>query len=295
MNLHTIKNDRLQVVISPRGAEIQSIYDLRTQTEFLWQGDACFWADRSPLLFPIIGRLRNDVYSYGGKDWPMESPHGFIKSQVFQPESIKADSIRLFAESTRKTMLQYPFAFRFSVEYRLVGAEWNTSFQIRNEHDRPMPFSLGTHPGFNIPLSPGEPFEEYGLLFDEEENPHRVELAGVLLAGKTSSFALQSNRRLPLRHGLFDDEAVILGGIQHKTVSLVDPNGIMRWSMHFDDFDYLTLWQPPQTRAPFVCLECWNGLPDPGNADSNALDQKPGMRLLAPGETECFSLKVTLF
>jgi len=222
----------------------------------------------------------------------MESPHGFMKSQIFQPVSVNADSICLQATSTPETLTQYPFAFRFSVEYKLVGSALVFAFQIHNEQDRPMPFSLGTHPGFNVPLANGEKFEEYSLVFEREENPHRVELDGVLLAGKTSPFALQSNRMLPLRHNLFDIEAIILGGIQKKTVSLVGTDGIARWSMYFDDFDYLTLWQPAQTEAPFVCLECWNGLPDPADANTNALDQKPGNRTLAPHETAGFSLKM---
>ena len=292
MNIYSIRNDRLQVDISSCGAEVQSIYDFLSRTEYLWQGDARWWVERSPLLFPIIGRLRNDVYSHEGQTYSMESPHGFIKSKIFQPVSVKTDSICLQVTSTPETLAQYPFTFRFSVEYKLVESALIFSFLIQNEHDRLMPFSLGTHPGFNVPLASGETFDGYSLAFECEENPYRVDLDGVLLAGKMSPFALQSNRFLPLRHRLFDHEAIILGGIQKKSVSLVDSVGITRWSMHFDDFDYLTLWLPEHTDAPFVCLECWNGLPDPADANTNALDQKPGTRILAPGDTAGFSLRI---
>jgi len=291
MNQHSIQNNHLQVVVASRGAELQSISDRQRQTEYLWQGEERYWADRSPLLFPIIGRLRNGVYSCDGNTFSMEL-HGFIKDQVFQSTTITGDRIVLQTESTPETMQQYPFAFRFLVEYVLVDASLVISFQIENTGDRPMPFSLGTHPGFRVPLADGERFEDYSLCFEQEEYPHKVELDGVFIAGKTSIFPLVSNRILPLRHGLFDQEAIILGGIHKKSVSLIDPSGTVCWSLDFADFDYLTLWQPPQTDAPFVCLECWNGLPDPACAKSNALDQKPGTRILAPGTTTQASVKI---
>ena len=213
---------------------------------------------------------------------------------MFQPTAITDDRIVFQTESTPETMRQYPFAFRFSVEYALVDAALLILFQIGNTGDRPMPFSLGTHPGFRVPLSDGKRFEDYSLRFEREEYPYQVELDGVYLAEKTSMFALSSNRIIPLRHRLFDQEAIILGGIQKKSVSLIDPNGTVRWSLGFADFDYLTLWQPPQTNAPFICLECWNGLPDPACAGTNALGRKPGMRTLAPGITTHASVKILL-
>ena len=292
MDLYSVRNDHLQVVVAPHGAEIQSIKDFRTQTEYLWQGDPRYWADRSPLLFPIIGRIRNGVYSYEGKTYSMEMPHGFLQSRDFQPTSIAADRIALQTTSTPETLLQYPFAFRFTVEYRLVGASLEFLFQIENKDERPtMPFSLGTHPGFRVPLADDEKFEDYRLMFEHEEHPQRVELDGVFLARKASAFTLQSNRFLPLCHRLFDHEAIILGEIQKKSVSLIDPAGTVRWTLHFDDFDYLTLWQPAD--APFVCLECWNGLPDPAESETNELARKPGGKTLASGETARFSLRIS--
>ena len=294
MDYLSINNNHLQVVISLRGAEVHSIFDLRNQIEYLWQGDQRYWADRSPLLFPIIGRLRHGVYSHDGKTYSIESPHGFIKSQMFQPTLVMPDRVVLQTESTQETKLQYPFAFRFLVEYRLVDAGLVFSFQIENAGDQPLPFSLGTHSGFRVPLLNDEKFGDYSLMFEYEENPYQVELDGVFLSGKTSAFALQSHRFLPLRHCLFEHEAIILGGIQKKSVSLIDPAGIARWSLYLDDFDYLTLWQPPQTDAPFVCLECWNGLPDPDEAEIDALSQKPGIQTLVPGKTAHFSLQIAL-
>ena len=60
-----IKNKLLSVTVNTLGAELQSInYEGK---ELLWQGDQSIWGDRSPLLFPIVGRLKNDELKYAVK------------------------------------------------------------------------------------------------------------------------------------------------------------------------------------------------------------------------------------
>jgi galactose mutarotase-like enzyme len=93
---HTIENDFLKVVIAEEGAELQSIILKKTGKEHLWQGDATFWPRRAPLLFPIVGRLKNDTMTFKGKEYNMPQ-HGFARDLHFSVEKMTDQSIVLTA------------------------------------------------------------------------------------------------------------------------------------------------------------------------------------------------------
>ena len=56
----TLSNPHLTAQISPLGAELVTLRD-EAGRDLLWNGDPAFWTGRSPLLFPIVGRVRNEV------------------------------------------------------------------------------------------------------------------------------------------------------------------------------------------------------------------------------------------
>jgi len=62
--MFTIENDILTVNINPKGAELDSIYHKQNQLEYLWSGDPAVWGKKSPILFPIVGTLKNNTFYY---------------------------------------------------------------------------------------------------------------------------------------------------------------------------------------------------------------------------------------
>lgn len=68
---YTIQDGILKVVISSKGAEVQSVKDRHNGYEYIWQANPKVWARHAPVLFPIVGRLVNDEYTYKGKKYHM--------------------------------------------------------------------------------------------------------------------------------------------------------------------------------------------------------------------------------
>ena len=289
-----IKNNSLHLVVSAQGAEPQSLYGVQSGLEYLWQGDPKFWSSRSPILFPIIGRVKDGKYSWQGKTYSISIPHGFAKDLPFELESRDTVRLTFLLKSCEETRKQYPFDFQFRVEYVLEDASLDIRFRVDNTGTQPMPFAWGAHPGFRVPLADGEKFEDYRFEFADKESPQRLLLDGVFMAGKESPFALKGGRSLAMSRRIFDDEAIILQNIQNRTIFLVDPDDHRRWSLSFDDFEFLALWQPENSEAPFVSLEPWSGLPDPSDKAICELDEKIGMKTVSPGDFADAKLRFTL-
>ena len=89
---YTIENNMIKVVISDHGAEIQSVKGAHTGEEYMWQADPEIWGRHAPILFPIVGRLKNDEYTYKGKTYHL-GQHGFARNSDFEVENHTQESI----------------------------------------------------------------------------------------------------------------------------------------------------------------------------------------------------------
>ena len=172
-----IENGVLRVVAAPLGAELISIQKITSTgkpVDILWNGNAKHWKGRAPILFPIVGCVKNGVYRHHGKIYNIEIPHGFLQSVRLIGDG-KAGSRRMafIFESNDTTLRQYPFPFRFGVEYSLHENTLRIVFDIVNTGTDTMLFSLGFHPGFYVPLDSSERFDDCSLRFEAEETPLR--------------------------------------------------------------------------------------------------------------------------
>jgi len=293
---HHIENNILRVAATTLGAELLSVQKLLsdgTPVDLLWIGDEKYWKGRAPILFPIVGRVKNGVYRYRGKTYSIDCPHGFLQSARFtREETSNASRMAFTVESNETTLSQYPFPFRFRVEYSLHKNTLRVGFDIANTGAEPMPFSLGYHPGFPVPMEPSEKFEDCSLRFENDETPLQLLLDGVWMSGKSAPFPLVGHRTIPLQHNLFANDAIILDSVQKKIVSLCNSHHEPYLTLDYSDFRSLALWQPPEREPPFLCLESWNGLPDETNVDVADILLKPGMILLAPGQ--CYTAALSL-
>ena len=149
--MHTIENGFLQVTVSELGAELQSV-KATDGTEFLWQGDSRYWKDRSPVLFPYVGRLTNGRYRLEGREYPM-GIHGFAAHSVFQTVKAEPERLELAITDTPETLARYPRRFAFTVVYALAGNTLEVTFRVENRDTGTMYFGLGGHPGIRVPLT----------------------------------------------------------------------------------------------------------------------------------------------
>ena len=257
---YTIENEALRVEIADRGAELMSIVGKKTGFEYLWQGDATYWASRATVLFPICGRLTDGKYTYEGKEYEMVL-HGFSKLQTHRVVEQKADAITFELSATEETRAIYPFDFIFRVTYTLDGATVRTTLAVENAGKGDLPFSIGGHPGFNVPFVTGESFDDYYMEFKCAKPTEKLIMSPTCYyTGKNEPFALRDGRFLDLKHSLFDNDAIFLEGMCN-TVSLKSKKNDRAVTVHFEDMTHLGFWHKPKTEAPYVCIEPWHGVP----------------------------------
>lgn len=280
--LHEICNECLRVTASETGAELRSI---RAQdgTEYLWQGDPAYWEDRAPNLFPYVARLWQGVYTLDGQTYRM-TIHGFAPGSHFELAE-KADARMAFElRDSEETRAQYPYRFAFRVIYALCGCALQVTYEVINQDGKTMCFGLGGHPGFRVPLEEGRPFEAYQLRFSEACAPVRVGFSqDCFVNGEDAPFALEGGVRLPLRHDLFDDDAIVLRDMARE-VTLESPGGSRSVTVSFPDMPYLGLWHRPKSDAPYVCIEPWLSLPS-RRGEITDLEKKEDLVRLPAGQT----------
>lgn len=256
---YQIQNENLTLKVSSHGGEMRSLRNA-DGLEYLWQADPAVWPETAPILFPFIGRLAEGGYRYLGKDYPLPK-HGFASSSEFVLISHERDSLTLALYSNEKNRATYPFDFSFFVSFRLEGTTLKTRYRVENHGTEPMPFGLGAHPGFRVPLLEGEAFEDYRLEFPTPARPDRVGFTEkILLSGSDSPYPLKEDRFLPLSHCLFDEDAIILKNMP-RSVRLISEKSGKGVSLAYPQMPYLGIWHWPKTDAQYVCLEPWHSLP----------------------------------
>jgi len=279
--IYTIFNEKLSVSVDSIGAQLRSVRSA-AGTEYLWQGDALYWADSSPVLFPYIARLYKNSYTYCGEAYNM-SIHGFAARCEFAAEYVSDNSITFVLRESADTLSQYPFRFELRITYSLSGSKLLVQNRVRNNDSKLMPFALGAHPGFNVPLDGGTEFEDYFLCFNEHCEPLRVGFSDELfVSGKDSPYPLEDGRYIKLKHSLFDEDAIILRNMA-RSVTLGCAKTDRSLTISFYGFDYFGIWHTPGTDAPYLCLEPWSSLPSRQGVVEE-LTEKPDMLMLKAGE-----------
>ena len=290
--LYTIQNSQMRVTIDSLGAQLMSI-TAADGTEYLWGGDEAYWRNRAPNLFPYVGRLTEGRCTYGGKSYEM-TRHGFANRTQFSALESGADHITLHMEDSGETRAVYPFAFAFDLVYALSGSTLSVTYRVTNRDGKEMYFGLGAHPGFRVPLEPGKAFTDYRLTFAQPCQPWQVLMSDdYLINGQEAPYPLEGGRSMPLRHDLFDHDAIILKNMD-RTVTLSAGEGSRGVTVSYPRMRYLGVWHKPESGAPYVCLEPWLSLPSRHGVVED-LSQQNDLMALCPGETYENRWTVTIF
>lgn len=256
--LISLKNDQISLTVDSMGAQMMSL--TAGDTEYLWQGEAKYWSDRAPTLFPFIGRLTQNSYCYKGKIYHM-TIHGFASQIDFTPIEQGADYVILSLSSNIASLVLYPFDFTLDVTYRLVESSVAVTYTVRNKSGDVMPFGIGGHPGFRVPICEGNRFEDYYLEFSLPCKPDRVGFTPQLfLSSHDEAYPLEDSKRISLRHDLFDEDAIILKNMCRE-ISLRSETSGHFVKVSYPQMAYLGIWHWPKTDAPYVCIEPWTSLP----------------------------------
>lgn len=254
-----IHNAFLTVTADTSGAELMSIR-AADGTEYLWQGDPAYWKDRSLVLFPYVARLTEGRYRLDGQTYEMPI-HGLAPYTEFTLAKHSADAMTFEMTDTPETRKSYPRAFRFTVTYRLADKTLAVIYGVENRDARTLYFGLGGHPGINVPLAKGKTFTDYRLRFENAAPAVRVGFdAACFRNGQDEPFPLENGNILPLRHDLFDDDAIVLRDMD-RAVTLETDGDRHTVTARFPQMPYLGLWHWPKTDAPYVCIEPWCSLP----------------------------------
>ena len=280
--IYSIENKILKATVDTSGAQLQSIYSKATETEYLWQGDPAYWAGRAYNLFPTIGRMYKNTYTYDGNEYSLRC-HGIARYRAFQLTDRTATKLTFRLTEDEDSLKEYPFKFEFFIRYELKEATLEISFIVKNTAEKELIFALGGHPGFNVPFGNGA-FEDYYLEFSEKTKVLFHTLSeSKFMTGEKLPLPLTEGVRLPLRHELFDNDAAILGNTcrEISLKSKADPRYI---TVKYPDFRYIGVWHTPETDAPFVCIEPWSALPATDGVITD-LSAKEDMTRLAPGKT----------
>ena len=249
-------NSGLIAEIEQKGAELRRLYSERTGTEYIWYRDPDIWPDSSPILFPFVARLVNSQYTYKGKIYNL-TIHGFAKNSTFSILQKTDNAVSFELRDNEETFKAYPFHFAFQV-------------------------GLGSHPGFNVPLEKGLSFEDYSITFPKAEQLEQIVFTpDCFVTDQIRPYAAPDGK-IPLRHDLFDDDAIVLRGMGSRAV-LSSDKGQRKVTVDYEGTDYLGLWHRVKYPAPYVCIEPWYTLP--GKADTLTDFENAGLLSLEAGKT----------
>ena len=284
-----ISNKYLELTVSSHGAEKQSIISKETNISYLRDVDK-YWNRKAPLLFPIVGKLRDLKTFINNKEYSMNQ-HGFIRDQEFELYSQTETELVLVNKFNEETLKKYPFEYQVFVKYTLVEKSVYTEFIVKNLDYQVIPFNYGGHPGFKLPLYENETFEDYSVKFEKEENfnaPTVDMTSGTLNFKDTISY--KNINEINLNYKYFEIDAIVIPEVKSQSVKLVnkDNKGV---KFDFLGFPSLAIWTKPN--APFVCLEPWIGYADHNDSNYQFIE-KDNMQFLNPGETFSATYVITV-
>lgn len=263
--MNILQNENLIVESKCYGAEITRIYSKKNKKDILWCGDDRYWGRRSPILFPIVGRLKDNKTIIEDNIYSM-SQHGFARDMNFKIIEESKNSITYKLSSNDETKAMYPYSFELIIKYTLIDCTIEVEWTVNNTDTNDIYFSIGAHPAFNIPMSTEETLEDYYLKLIYGDNVENIILNGPYADSRTKLDCVDT---INLNSALFKNDALIYTNIDK--VSIFSKYNKELLNVEFKDFPLVGIWSPYYSEsnsiAPFICIEPWYGLADNINSD----------------------------
>jgi len=289
--MEQLANEKYIIEVKAHGAELSSFRNTQHNLEYIWQADPNVWSRHAPVLFPIVGKLPNGEYQYGGKSYKLPQ-HGLARDLDFTLEHKTETSLTFALTSSEETLAVYPFFFRLEIKYALIQNALEITYTVQNTGAETLFFSIGAHPAFRCPLLPNEAFTDYYLEFEKPETLNRYLLQDGLQNGETE-LVLTEEKRLPLQYELFEKDAIVLKNLTSEKITLKTDKQAHGVAFEFKNYPYFGIWTK-EKGAPFVCLEPWHGIAS-SVGDTGELSKKEGIMHLAAGENFTCSYTIRVF
>lgn len=294
----SISSNSLTASIDTMGAQLMSLR--KGESEYLWQGDSNWWPRRAPILFPIVGVLK-DGEAESAEGTISLARHGLARLNQFEVVEQSPSSVTLRLKSTEETRKAYPYDFELKLIFSVAGDTLTQTYEITNPANVVLPFTLGAHPAFNIPIPSVEAtsLDQYHLLFTRSWTSYGPSITDEGLCDYTTPQRLiVDSDTLSLSWELIDREKTItLEDVPDRRITLTtnvetssEAHGIQ---MEFEGFDYLGIWSAAPG-CPFVALEPWCGIADTVDTDG-IFEHKPGIICLEPGQSIAKTMNIRVF
>lgn len=280
----TISNKALKASIKHAGAELFSLTNDQNK-EYMWNGDPNYWPKHSPILFPIVGSLKNETYTFNKKEYRLLR-HGFARDMEFQLIEKTESSATFSLSHDEGTLEKYPFKFELQIIYKLEGNKLNIGYKVINKEATQIPFSIGAHPAFALP----ENFSNYSIQFEKEEKLEYSLLEDGLISN-TNQILESSNNTVRLHYKLFENDALVFKTLESNSLTILE-NSKPYIKVDFKDFPSLGIWT--KENAPFICIEPWFGYSDTLEK-SGDLFKKEGILILEANQSFNTSFDIEIF
>lgn len=285
-----LENKNLTASFSPKGAELQSFKSKIDNTEYIWKADPGFWPKHSPVLFPIVGGLKDNQYVFQDHTYTLPR-HGFARDMEFEVEPVNATEVVFTLQQSEETLAVYPFDFSLSLRYILSELGLTCSYEVHNPANQDLLFSIGGHPAFATPVN-GVKYTDYRLTFNADNELHYHKVVNNLIADETEVLPLE-NQQLQLKHELFYNDALVFKSLKSDKITLSNTINKQGLEFSFEGFPYFGIWAAKD--ADFVCLEPWCGIADGLNHNQN-LQEKEGIITLPASQSwkRAWTVKIIL-
>ena len=283
----------LKIESSKHGAELTSIKldgqeRLHQGNNVLDENGKPFWGRHAPILFPIVGKLKDNKTEIGGKLFEM-TQHGFARDMEF--EEIDKDELfhKYVLKSSSETLKKYPFEFELYVEYIVNENELTIKYTVINKDEKQMLFGLGGHPAFICDYST----DNFELEFEKQEDKIEFfKLEEGLIKNEPINNILENNK-IKLTKNIFDEDAIIMKNISSNKVMLSNiKNNKKLLEFDFTGFPYLAIWS--KKGAPFVCIEPWQNHTDSVDSKGKFCEKEDLLKLYSNEKFIC-SYKVKFY
>ncbi|MGG7178244.1 aldose 1-epimerase family protein [Clostridium paraputrificum] len=287
--IYSLENSTVKITASNHGGEIHSLTSKITGTEYLWNGNPEFWKYHAPILFPIVGKVKDLKYRVDGIEYELPQ-HGLARISDFNLLSQSEDSITFELKYSEDTLKVYPYKFSLQITYSLEENAVKVTYTVNNLDDKEIFFSIGAHPAFMCPIEENEKLEDYSFKFNSKET------SSIMLLNKQGYFTgerldyLNNSDTIPLSKEVFNNDALVFDDLKSNKITIQSKNHSKSLSLDFTGFPYMGLWAPA-AGAPFVCIEPWFGHADYDNF-TGELKEKEG--IISLDENKSFGCSYTI-
>ncbi|MEQ2625109.1 aldose 1-epimerase family protein [Faecalibacillus faecis] len=256
-----LSNQYLTVNLHPKGAEIISIVGNQDHINYMWKRDACQWANSAPILFPIVGAIKNDTCRIDGKEYHM-TQHGFARHNEFEIKNQSQTEVTFTLVSNDEIIKQYPFLFELNVTYKLVENTLTCLINVKNKDHQTIYFQVGGHPAFACPFMENESSNDYYVEFAEYEtrNQKVIDVAKRGMSHVQLPF-FDHEKRFFVRQQLFNNDAIVIKDFKSENISIKSLNHQKSIVFHMQGFDHVGLWTAKHVGG-LLAIEPWVGHAD---------------------------------